>query len=142
MRVVLALITFVLTTSPAHAVDGPLDRATLKGLTGVHVLLEDFTERAKRAGFDKRTFQTDVELKLRMAGVIVLNKTEAMNSPGKPTLTLTVTALPSRSGAPTTSTRRQLRSHIRSRCRSRRATPGKGMSGRSKTSRAARRSTS
>ena len=42
---------------------------TLKDLPGVMVVVEDFRSAAGDAGFDSRTFQTDVELKLRLAGI-------------------------------------------------------------------------
>jgi len=45
-------------------------RDSLKGLPGVRVIVETFSSAAEGAGFDHRTFQTDVELKLRMAGII------------------------------------------------------------------------
>lgn len=41
------------------AQDTEMTRATLKGLPGVYVLVEDFTEQNKAAGFDERIFQTD-----------------------------------------------------------------------------------
>ena len=86
------------TASPAPAADGPLDRVTLKGLTGVSVTVETFSKQAKRAGFDERTFQTDAELKLRMAGIHVLSETEMLKTPGMPNLYLVVNALHERRG--------------------------------------------
>ena len=53
------------------------DRESLKDLPGVMVLVEDFSSRAEDAGFDRRTFQTDVELKLRMAGIKVAEDDDA-----------------------------------------------------------------
>lgn len=47
-------------------------RSSLKTLPGVRVTVERFRSAAEEAGFDKQVFQTDVELKLRMAGVRVL----------------------------------------------------------------------
>ena len=46
-------------------------RDSLKALPGVKVVIEDF-ERGADAGFDAQAFKTDVELKLRMAGISVL----------------------------------------------------------------------
>lgn len=46
-------------------------RESLKNLPGVRVLVEGFRNHAEDAGFDKQTFQTDVELKLRLAGIKV-----------------------------------------------------------------------
>ena len=42
---------------------------SLRGLPCVSVVVEDFRRAAEDAGFNSRTFQTDVELKLRMAGI-------------------------------------------------------------------------
>lgn len=44
-------------------------RDSLKGLPGVTVMVEGFRSAMEDAGFDRLTFQTDVELKLRMAGI-------------------------------------------------------------------------
>ena len=46
-------------------------RESLKDLPGVQVVVERFRSHAEDAGFDKQTIQTDVELKLRMAGIKV-----------------------------------------------------------------------
>ena len=42
-------------------------------------------------GFDHRTFQTDMELKLRLAGIKVLTRAEILTTPGSPYLYLNVT---------------------------------------------------
>lgn len=47
-------------------------RDSLKNLPGVGVVVEDFRSVAEDAGFDRQAFQTDVELKLRMAGIHVM----------------------------------------------------------------------
>ena len=49
---------------------------SLKDLPGVIVTVEDFRRAAEDAGFDSQTFQTDVELKLRMAGIKVTKDTD------------------------------------------------------------------
>ena len=56
-------------------------------------MVEGFTDRAKRAGFDDRTFQTDVELKLRMAGIKVLSEEETLGTAGRPWLYVRVNSL-------------------------------------------------
>ena len=75
------------------ALDNEMTRATLKGLPGVYVLVESLSEQDKAAGFDKRTFQTDVELKLRLTGIKVLTEEEQLATPGMPILYLHVNAL-------------------------------------------------
>ncbi len=76
------------------AVVGQLARAdthdTLKGISGVHVRVEFFHEDAQRAGFNEQTFQTDVELKLRLAGIKVQTQKEWFATPGTPYLYLNV----------------------------------------------------
>ena len=83
---VLSLSAVLISGLPSSADDSELSRATLEGLTGVYVLVEGFEEVAKRAGFDKRTFQTDVELELRTAGIKVLSREESFETPGHPLL--------------------------------------------------------
>lgn len=63
------------------------NRESLKDLPGVAVLVEDFRRSAEDAGFDREVFQTDVELKLRMAGI------RATEEDGWPKLYLNVNAM-------------------------------------------------
>lgn len=90
---VLSLVAMLIFSSASSAVDNESTRATLKGLAGVRVLVEDFDEVRKRAGFDARTFQTDVESKLRMAGIKVLSREEGSETPGRPWLYVWVRTL-------------------------------------------------
>ena len=64
-------------------------RDSLKGLPGVEVVVQIFKDEAEQAGFDEQAFQTDVELKLRMAGIRVLET----KGRGLSRLYLNVTAL-------------------------------------------------
>ena len=89
----IAALAFLNAGPEVMAVDNEMTRATLKGLPGVDVLVEVFDEQAKASGFDRRTFQTDVELKLRLAGIKVLMEKEKSATPGKPILYLHVNAL-------------------------------------------------
>jgi hypothetical protein len=63
---------------------------TLKGIDGVQVLVEDLSDSAKALGLEKETIQTDVELKLRLAGMRVLSDEEDNNTPGMPYLYVNV----------------------------------------------------
>ena len=83
----------LLNAEPKTTADSELSRATLKGLSGVYVGVEYFDEHNKAADFDKRTFQTDVELKLRLTGIKVLAEEEQLATPGMPILYLHVNAL-------------------------------------------------
>ena len=62
-------------------------QGSLKDLPGVRVVVEHFRSGAEDAGFDSQAFQTDVELKLRMAGIKVTK------DPDFPELYLNVNAL-------------------------------------------------
>ncbi len=59
---------------PASGSDLRGERETLEGLKSVVVRVEEFSEKARRAGFSETSLQTDVELKLRMAGINVSSK--------------------------------------------------------------------
>ena len=48
------------------------DRESLRDLPCVGVVVEHFRSVAEDAGFDEQVFRTDVELRLRMAGICVL----------------------------------------------------------------------
>ena len=63
------------------------NKESLKGLDGVGVIVESFHEKAIISGFNKDIFQTDIELKLRLAGIKVLDETA-----GSPYLYLNVNA--------------------------------------------------
>ncbi|MBZ5645242.1 MAG: hypothetical protein LAO19_20985 [Acidobacteriia bacterium] len=54
------------------------DTETLKGITAVNVLIEPLPEGANVLGLTKEAIQTDVELKLRLAGLRVMTKMEGL----------------------------------------------------------------
>lgn len=89
----LALVAVLVSGVRSAAVDDEYSRATLKGLTGVHVAVGRFSEIEKRAGFDEGLLQTDVELKLRMAGIKVLSEEEWLKAPGGPWLAVAVNSM-------------------------------------------------
>ncbi len=94
--IIFGIACLLLPPGPTSAVDDEwerLTRATLKGLQGVHVLVEKMHPEAARAGLAKATLQTDVEVKLRQAGIRVLSKTETLAAPGNPFLYLQVGTL-------------------------------------------------
>jgi hypothetical protein len=61
-------------------------RATLKGITAVFVLVESLPDGAKKLGLSDETIQSDVELKLRLAGLRVVTVQEGLQVPGSPYL--------------------------------------------------------
>jgi len=72
--------------SPAFAINGKSNQATLRGLSGVGVLVEKLPPELERQGLIGDRLQMEVELKLRMAGIKVLTKEESLKTPGEPHL--------------------------------------------------------
>jgi len=65
------------------------ERDSLQGLKGVFVVLEEIKpdgESAERDGLSRLQIKTDIELRLRKAGIRVLNADEFSREPGKPYL--------------------------------------------------------
>lgn len=73
--------------------DSELERATLKGLPGVFVLVEQMDPDAERDGLAQSTLTKDVEQRLRETGIRVLTRPELLATPGKPYLYLRVYAV-------------------------------------------------
>ena len=69
------------------------NRLALRGLKGVSVLVEGLVAEVERAGLTQRQIQTDVELRLRLAGIRVLTRAETIDGPGGPSLYVNVHAL-------------------------------------------------
>ena len=88
---VLALVVGLV--SPTLARDLPGERASLAGLAGVNVLIEAMDPDVEPEGLERSALQTDVEVKLRQAGVRVLTITESLVAPGSPYLYLRVTTV-------------------------------------------------
>ncbi len=72
-RLTFALLTLLLLGLPVLAWPGddPFDRATLKGITTIRVVVDNLDPEAERDGLTKDQLQTDVELRLRKAGIRV-----------------------------------------------------------------------
>jgi hypothetical protein len=75
------------------------ERTTLRGLSGVLVLVEDIDPGAERDGLMKHQIQADVELRLRQAGIAVLTWKQVRVVPGAPYLYVNVHARKSLSPA-------------------------------------------
>ena len=89
-----AISAFIMTlVSPAVALDSEFERTTLAGLTGVKVEVWHENPDAERDGLWRSTLQTDVELKLRQAGIRVPAEDKWPGTPGAPFLRLTVGTL-------------------------------------------------
>jgi hypothetical protein len=74
--------------------DGDFARATLRGLQGVSLLLEDIHPAMAQAGLTMQQLQTDIEQQLRHAGIPVLPKDHTFRVPGAPYLYVYVHLLP------------------------------------------------
>ena len=75
---------FFISASPIHSSDDEDACLSLKGLQGIFVIIEEFPPAFKEAGLTNYQVQTDVELKLRMAGIKVLSIKDDV--PGDPFL--------------------------------------------------------
>ena len=60
-----------------------MDRKSLRGLKGIAVVVEALQPEAERDGLTKSQIKTDIELKLRQAGIHVLTTEESFKTPGK-----------------------------------------------------------
>jgi hypothetical protein len=85
VRVLFLLLTLTL-SYPLFAVNGISNRATLRGLKGIGVLVEKLPLEVEQEGLKRHQLQMEVESKLRTAGIKVLTKEEAFNTPGEPFL--------------------------------------------------------
>ena len=78
MRLYTAFVVLSLFSAPiAHALDDENTRPSLRGIKGVKVIVEALPTDAERNGLTKSAIQTDIELKLRQAGIPVLNTGDA-----------------------------------------------------------------
>ena len=62
------------------------EQEALIGLNGVYVLIEHLNSQAESLGLTTDQIKTDVELRLRKAGIRVLTKEESLATPGSPYL--------------------------------------------------------
>lgn len=75
------------------ALDHEVTRATLRGVAGVAVVVESLDPDVERAGLTPQQLQTDVELRLRQAGMRVLTAKERLGTPGAPNVYVNVNVL-------------------------------------------------
>ena len=90
IRFFLPAALFVCSIAPAKASDSEIDRASLKGLQGVFVLVEDLNPPEEQAGLKTSDIQADAEQQLKAAGIPLLSKAQNMDTPGMPTLYISV----------------------------------------------------
>ena len=73
--IVLGFILLITTGAEvSRAGDNKFSRWSLKGLKGVGVIVGDMEPEVERAGLTQASIQTDVELKLRLAGIPLLSE--------------------------------------------------------------------
>jgi len=77
-------------SDPIFAINGVSNRATLRGLKGVGVLVEKLPPEVEQEGLKRDQIQIEVESKLRTAGIKVLTREEAFNTPGEPFLYINI----------------------------------------------------
>jgi hypothetical protein len=75
---------------PLYALNSEMNRATLQGLRGVRVLVEDLAPEVEREGLVKDQLQKSVDERLRAAGIRVLTQEEAVKALGEPYLYVNV----------------------------------------------------
>ncbi len=63
---------------------------SLRGLKGVSVEIEKLSFNIEKDGLKREQIKTDVELKLRLAGIKVVTEEESINEPGQPYLFVNV----------------------------------------------------
>ena len=81
----------------AIAVDSEVTRATITGLKGVHVMVEDlnpnvlnYEKYLKKIDLSSASLQKNVEARLKQAGIRVLTREEWLQTTGRPALCITV----------------------------------------------------
>jgi hypothetical protein len=72
--------------SSGFAIIAKSNRATLRGLSGIGVLVEQLPPEVEKEGLTKNQLQTDAESKLRKAGIKILSREECAKTPGEPYL--------------------------------------------------------
>ncbi len=85
VKVVVALVVaLLLLPGVSHALTH--EQQILVGLKGVYIIVEEMEPQAERLGLTRAQIQTDVELRLRKAGVRVLTEEECFKMLGGPVL--------------------------------------------------------
>ena len=85
---VVALVVLLLLPGVSQALTD--EQKALGGLKGLYVSVDDIQPEVKRLGITKDQIKTDVELRLRKAGVKVLTEKECTATPGSPFLYVNV----------------------------------------------------
>ena len=87
VTVTLMMIVFLPCVKGQSTLD---EKQSLKGIASLFVLIEDISDEVQRDGLSQTQLQTDIELRLRKAGIRVVNKDQGI---GGPFLYLNITAV-------------------------------------------------
>ena len=93
-------MAFSLARSNSSVFAADTERESLRGLNGVYIFIDDLSPNLERAGLSKNQIQTDVELKLRLAGIKVLTREEWKKEKGVPYISVVIDASPQRQKEP------------------------------------------
>ncbi len=74
------------------------DTKRLRGLNGVGVVVEKIAPQVEREGLSQTQLRTDMEVKLRLAGIRVLSEQETSRMPSQPLLYLNVSIVKTQAG--------------------------------------------
>jgi hypothetical protein len=88
--VMMALGVLLMLPGTSRAIE--FEQKVLSGLKGVYVQVAEINREAERLGLSKDKLQTDVELRLRKAGIRVLTDKETCETPGWPFLSVNLNA--------------------------------------------------
>jgi hypothetical protein len=81
IRAGLAVILVTVLALPGHAADSDFQRESLAGLRTVGVMIEELAPEAEQGGLTSNLLQTDVEVRLRKAGLRVAEGPERLQAP-------------------------------------------------------------
>ena len=101
MKMWLMVLIAILLSIPLEslfAINGKSNLATLRGLKGVGVLVENLLPEVEKEGVIKNQLQIEIELKLRTAGIKVLTKEECLMTPGEPYLYININVNTAKTG--------------------------------------------
>ena len=85
-----ALLVSVILSAEVWGVSSEYERQTLRGLQGIWVVVEDLPPEVERRGLTREKILSDVEQKLRGAGIKLLNRNMCIVTPGRPQLYVNV----------------------------------------------------
>jgi hypothetical protein len=91
IKMVALVLALLLISGVSHAFTN--QQKALVGLKGVYVLVESPKPEAQRLGLTKGQIKTDIELRLRKAGIRMLTEKEWLGSPDNPHLSVTVNVI-------------------------------------------------